>query len=45
MYKILSDNGLKKELSKKSLERAKMFSWQKTANQTLEVYKEVLNKN
>jgi glycosyltransferase involved in cell wall biosynthesis len=45
MYKILSDNGLKKELSKKSLERAKMFSWQKTADQTLEVYKEVLNKN
>jgi len=43
MHKILTDNDLKKELSKKSLERAKFFNWEKTADQTLEVYEEVLN--
>ena len=43
MHKILTDNDLKKELSKKSLERAKLFTWKKTADQTLEVYEDVLN--
>jgi glycosyltransferase involved in cell wall biosynthesis len=44
MHKILTDNDLKKELSRKSLERAKLFTWKKTADQTLEVYEDVLNK-
>ncbi|MGB7970091.1 MAG: glycosyltransferase family 1 protein [Methanobacterium sp.] len=44
IHKILADNDLKKELSKKSLERAKFFNWKKTADQTLEVYEEVLHK-
>jgi glycosyltransferase involved in cell wall biosynthesis len=39
MEKVLSSEGLKKEMSKKGLERAKLFSWEKTAEKTLKVYK------
>ncbi len=41
MHKILLDKGLMEEMSKKSLERANMFSWEKTAKQTWDVYEEV----
>lgn len=41
MYKVLTDQKLKEDLIKKGLERAKQFSWEKTAKETLEVYKEV----
>jgi len=40
MYKVLTDQDLRKNLIKKGLERAKQFSWEKTAKETLEVYKE-----
>jgi glycosyltransferase involved in cell wall biosynthesis len=43
MYTVLTDKGLKEELSKKSLERAKMFSWKKTAAETWKIYEQVLN--
>ncbi len=43
MLKILTDNELREELSRKSLDRAKMFSWKKTANETWKVYEDVLN--
>ncbi len=39
--KILGDEGLRKELQKKGLVQAKKFSWEKTAEKTIEVYKEV----
>jgi len=41
MHRILSNNGFKTELSKKSLERAELFSWRQTAKETWKVYEEV----
>lgn len=40
MHEILTKEGLKEDYIKKSLERAKMFSWKKTAEQTWETYME-----
>ena len=34
MLKILTDPELREEMSRKSLERAEMFSWKKTAKET-----------
>lgn len=42
IFKLLTDNALRKELSKRGLERAKMFSWKKTARETWKVYENVL---
>jgi glycosyltransferase involved in cell wall biosynthesis len=42
MIKILTDNEYREEMGRKSLERAHMFSWKKTAEETWDVYKEVL---
>lgn len=39
MYEVLTNEGLRAELRKRGLERAKMFSWKKTAEETLNVYK------
>ena len=41
MYKILINNDLKEELSKKSAARAKMFSWKKATRETWKVYEEL----
>lgn len=41
MYKVLLDNELRRNLKKKGLERAKLFSWEKCARETLEVYEEL----
>ncbi len=38
---VISDESLRKSLREKGLARAAQFSWQRTAEQTLEVYKEV----
>lgn len=43
MEKICFDDDLRNDLIEKGFERAKLFSWQKTSNQTLDVYKELLN--
>jgi glycosyltransferase involved in cell wall biosynthesis len=43
MYKILINENLKTELSRKSLSQAKKFSWEKTASQTWKIYEEILN--
>lgn len=40
--KVFNDKKLQEELSRKGLENAKKFSWKKTAEETLNVYKEVL---
>lgn len=43
IFQLLSDETLRNELSKKSLVRARKFSWEATARKTLETYKQVLN--
>lgn len=44
VFKILTDEELRKKLRRKGLARAKKFSWEKTAERTLEVYKRVAEK-
>jgi len=41
MLRILDDDGLVAELRTKGLERARMFTWERTARETLEVYRRV----
>ena len=41
MYRILTDKTLRAALIKKGFKRASQFSWEKTARETLEVYKRV----
>jgi glycosyltransferase involved in cell wall biosynthesis len=45
MYNVLKDKELWHQMSKKGLERAKLFSWKETAKKILEIYDEVLSKN
>lgn len=40
--RLIEDEYLRKKLGKKSLERAKQFTWEKCAKNTLKVYEEVL---
>ena len=40
---VLTNEELKKELSQKGLERAKLFSWEKCAKETMEVFEEAIN--
>jgi glycosyltransferase involved in cell wall biosynthesis len=42
IYRVLIDEDLRKELSKKSLQRSKVFNWKKTAKKTWNVYEKVL---
>jgi glycosyltransferase involved in cell wall biosynthesis len=42
IYKILSDENLRVYLQDKCLLRSKLFTWKKTAQETLSVYQEVL---
>jgi len=39
MWRVISDERLRKTLSQKGLNRAKAFSWEKAAQETLEVYR------
>jgi glycosyltransferase involved in cell wall biosynthesis len=41
LVQVLSDQGLQKEMREKGLARARTFSWERTAHQTLEVYRQV----
>lgn len=41
VYEVLTNEGLREDMIKKGLERAKMFSWEKTAKETIKVYEEV----
>ncbi|WP_459201917.1 glycosyltransferase family 4 protein [Methanococcus sp. CF] len=43
MYEVLTNEYLRKEMSKKGLERAKLFSWKKCAEEHIKVYEEVYN--
>ncbi|MFZ4398956.1 MAG: glycosyltransferase family 4 protein [Bacteroidales bacterium] len=40
--KILTDTDFRKELIRKGLENISRFSWEKAANETLKIYKEIL---
>jgi len=44
MYKVLSDETTQKRLTREGQARARAFSWQKTAEETLKVYKYVGSK-
>lgn len=41
MYQVLTNNQIRKKLIKNGLKRIKEFSWEKTAEKTLEVYKKI----
>jgi glycosyltransferase involved in cell wall biosynthesis len=43
MNRVLSDNELRRSLTKKGIERAKLFTWEKTAQQTLAVFNELVS--
>lgn len=42
MYRVLTDTDLREELRAKGLERARQFTWERTARETVAVYQEVL---
>jgi len=43
LVRLEEDEGYRKDLAVRGLERAKYFSWKKTAEQTWQVYQQVLN--
>ena len=43
LEKVLKDRGMRKEMTKNGLIQAKRFSWEKTAEGTLAVYRKVVN--
>jgi len=43
MIQVLRDGNLRDEMRRRGLERAKQFSWEKTAQGTLVAYEEILN--
>jgi glycosyltransferase involved in cell wall biosynthesis len=42
MANLLQDNKLREELRRRGLERASLYSWQRTAEQYLELYGETI---
>ena len=42
MYKVLTDDNLKQNLIKKGFERVKLFSWEKSAEEYIKVFDEVM---
>jgi glycosyltransferase involved in cell wall biosynthesis len=38
LFKVLENEKLRKELSRKGIDRARLFSWEKTAKETLKIY-------
>jgi glycosyltransferase involved in cell wall biosynthesis len=43
MLKVLTKEGLRQDMINRGLERAKLFTWEKTAQETMSVYEEVLS--
>jgi glycosyltransferase involved in cell wall biosynthesis len=43
MYKVLNDKELKHRMRRDGLKRAKMFTWEKTVNNVIEIYNEILS--
>ena len=44
LWQLLCDEGWRQELSQRGLERARLFSWQRAAEQTIAVYQHVLRR-
>jgi len=44
MYEVLTDDELRENMSRKGLERAKNFSWETCANDTLDVLEEIMRR-
>jgi len=44
MFKLIEDDNLRQNLQEKGSQRAKFFSWEKTARETLNVYKEAVER-
>jgi len=44
-YEVINNEGLKKEMIEKGLERVKTFSWEKNARETKEIYDDVTTYN
>jgi len=42
LYNVLSDNNLRKNLASKGREQVRLFSWEKTARETLKIYEQIL---
>ncbi len=42
IYRVLTDEGLRNEMIAKGLQRAKEFTWERCARETLKVYEDVL---
>jgi len=42
MHEVLTNDGLRANMIKKGLERAKRFSWEKCAKETLKVYEQIM---
>lgn len=45
LEKVITNDNISEELKRKGIERAKSFTWEKTARQTLEIYREVYEKS
>ncbi len=43
MYEVLTNDGLNEDMINKGLKRAKLFNWDKSAHETLKVYKDFIN--
>jgi glycosyltransferase involved in cell wall biosynthesis len=43
IYQVLTDTDLKNKMIRKGLERSKMFTWEKTAQKTFNIYENLLN--
>ncbi|MDI3488683.1 MAG: hypothetical protein PWR26_1400, partial [Methanosarcinales archaeon] len=41
MERVLTDESLREDMRRRGLERARQFSWDEAARQTMEVYREV----
>lgn len=41
MYEVLTNEGLREEMTRKGLERSKVFTWDSSAKKTLKVYEEL----
>ncbi len=42
LHRVIADDDLRREMSRKGLARAKMFSWEKAARETLETYRKAV---
>lgn len=45
MKKVLNDEGLQQEMREKGFERSKIFSWEKCAVETLEIFQNLMAEN